>query len=440
MPVTRIASCPTCSATVDDDDRVCGQCGAVVREWPALERTPLILPGNPAFSEELPPTGVSPFKIAVASAVGSALLLGVLYFRAGDEGARAETLEPPKAEVVASAPAPTVEPAPQSASTTLPPMDPIPSATGAPVNVAAAPAPSSAAVTSPAPVATEPALVVQSAAARNAATLRPEAPAPTPAAAVAPAAPTPLPVPTLRMEPLDSRTIALGSTVRLRGRVQDATTGRPLDGSIAYISSDPAIATVDSRTGTITARAVGRVNIIADAGRAGRAATEVVVRAPSTPGAPAVAVEMPTSAQPTQVSSGATRPVAITSVAPMVTAPPTNSPAAVRDARLAALPDAGDVRTAADRIVSDLRSGGPRTPELTAFFADGANHRVTMLSAPTPLSETSNSVRVRFEIRLTKFDAGGRPMTRVAPITMDVAKRDAAISTSAVAIGSLQKP
>ena len=104
------------------------------------------------------------------------------------------------------------------------------------------------------------------------------------------------------------------------------------------------------------------------------------------------------------------------------------------------MPDADDVRTMVDRFIRDVRRDAVRNAELTQFMADGADHRVTLVSGPTIISTTTLGVRVTFDMRFTKFDSGGRPVTRVSSIAMDVDKRNGQPTSSAVAIGSPRRP
>ena len=103
-------------------------------------------------------------------------------------------------------------------------------------------------------------------------------------------------------------------------------------------------------------------------------------------------------------------------------------------------PDAGDTRFAATRIAADVLEGGRQTAELAQFLSDGASHRVSIAANPTTVGETATGVRVSFELRVSKYDAAGRPVSRMVPVQMDVAKREGRLSMSAVAIGALRKP
>ena len=72
------ATCPACQADINDDDATCGRCGAAVSAWPVVERTPLILPGNPALSDDLFRGKAAPVRVIGAAVLGFAAVLGVL--------------------------------------------------------------------------------------------------------------------------------------------------------------------------------------------------------------------------------------------------------------------------------------------------------------------------------------------------------------------------
>ncbi len=440
MNSTLSATCPTCKAPVGVDDVTCSRCGADVNPFPDTGRTPLILPGNPALSADLFRGKVRPVRIIVGSAVGFAALMGVVYFTTDDAP------EPPAIEMVRAA---------QSAADTA-------------AHIPDEPATQVASASLPA------AGVVESASARSASTIAPAIPAslppatPTASAAASIPARTPAPqtstpvgstrqmamVPVLRMVPLVSESLRTGELIQLRGAVRDRATNTELPGSIEYTSTDASIATVDRRRGTVTGRKPGRVRIIADAGVAGQLALDLVVRAPA-PAVPAVATRgsapVPISQPPATTTAVpvTARPVVAQPVVtaaetqPRVTAPqvtvPTAAPA-VRETPRSELLDADDVKSAVDRFVGQVRRDGGGEVPLMEFMATGAGHRVQLVGAPTTISANANVVRVTFEMRMTKFDAGGRPFTRIAPISMDVEKSRNAVSASDVTVGTLRKP
>ncbi len=445
MNSTLSATCPTCKAPVGDDDVTCSRCGADVNPFPDTGRTPLILPGNPALSADLFRGKVRPVRIIVGSAVGFAALMGVVYFTTDDAP------EPPAIEMVRAA---------QSATDSA-----------AAARTAAETATEVASADLPAPG------VVESASARSASTIVPGIPASVPGAALGRASDagipprTPAPqtvtpvgstrqmamVPVLRMVPLVSESLRPGELIQLRGAVRDRATNVAVPGSIEYTSTDASIATVDRRRGTVTGRKPGRVRIIADAGVAGQLALDLVVRSPEpalpavatrgtarTAAAPALVPQATTTAAPVTARPTAAQPVVTAAEAqPRVTAPPVSVPAAapaVRETPRSELLDADDVKSAVDRFVGQVRRDGGGEVPLMEFMATGGGHRVQLVGAPTTISANANVVRVTFEMRMTKFDAGGRPLTRIAPISMDVEKSRNAVTASDVTVGTLRKP
>ena len=283
----------------------------------------------------------------------------------------------------------------------------------------------------------------------------------------------------LHLFPLVSHALHTGEIVRIRGTIQDLSSGAALPNEIRYSSVDPRIARVDARTGEVIGVAEGRVRIVADGGSAGKQSIDLLVQAIPKPVAPTVAPTVvaaartpstqPTVALPTTVQRTAARPIAAqiatattqlradsaaarsaaaaravttrpvtpSSIAPVASTGSAISPQLLRDV---VRPDAGDTRDAASRIASELLSGSHRTTELTQFFTDGASHRVAIIGAPANVGETPTGVRVTFELRLSKYDAGGRPITRIVPVQMDVAKREGNVSTFGVALGALRRP
>lgn len=109
-------------------------------------------------------------------------------------------------------------------------------------------------------------------------------------------------------------------------------------------------------------------------------------------------------------------------------------------AKVVELADAGDLRNQAELFLGRLRAGAERNAELAAFFGDGADQKVVVVGAPAVVSETGGRTEAQFEIRLTKYDGGGRRMTRLATVTLDVVKRDGTVSTSSTSVSSLRSP
>ncbi len=456
MTATRTANCPTCNVILGDDDLECTECGAEGSLWRQPNRTPLILPGNPALSDEVVPTTISPTRIAGASLAGCAALIAVFYIFSVDAPFSASALinaftgdeQSIASEDSAS---PTAEGRPASSELAAP------KAVAAAVAIAPPRAPAVAVIAPRAPVVTiapprAPAVAVIAPRAPVVTIATPRAPAVAivpPRAPVVPAAPQSKPaaapitpviaaaIPVLQMTPLVSNGMRAGESLRLRGSVLDVSSGRVLPIQVRYTTSDVSIATVDSRSGMVLARAPGRVRIVADAGQAGASTVLLIVRSS---GASDIAIAAPVVAQATQGSSAAMNRATTSSVAPVVPEPASISSELVRGDRVDNAPDATEIRSAAEKVVSSVRNGGIGAVEMRAFFADGANHRVTLVNNPARMTDALNDVRVAFVIRATKFDGGGRPVTRLVPVTMDVAKRGGVVSTADVTIGTMQRP
>jgi hypothetical protein len=247
----------------------------------------------------------------------------------------------------------------------------------------------------------------------------------------------PVVAPLLTLTPLVSSVLRPGERLQLRWTVTDRRSRRPVSGTrVEFTSADASVANVNPVTGLVIARAPGRARIIIDGGMAGERSIELTVRAP-------VAIPVASSAPSTEgeVARTATTvpPTPTPMAAPVTTPSPTAAPV-VRDAPRADVPTSAEVRTVVDRFVGEVRRDAVRNVDITQFLADGADHRVAVISGPTVVSTSGASVRVSFTMRFTKFDGGGRPMSRVSPVTMDVEKRDGRPTSSAVVIGALRRP
>lgn len=465
------AICPTCNTSIRDEDRACGRCGADVTVWPGVGRTPLILPGNPALSADEVRKRISPARILGGTAAGVAGLFFALYLTSASEPA-----EPPLLFSRGTTGAAVADPPPVALEAMRPPepatMQATPAA-AAPANVAPdrptlKPLPASIAqgeaeaVVVPARPTGVPGAGAETAPPRTSTprTAPPRAAladAPAPRAIVASARNAVLPTnaaPALRLSPLVSDSLRPGELLQLRWTVQDLATGRAVQADMEFTSSDASVATVDRRTGTVTARKPGRVRIIADAGLAGVSSLALVVRTP-----PTVVVALASPAETVQSRTEAARSASVLAAAPAlprtpqpsplptpppvsVVAPPaaaTLAPTPTPDSRRDQLPNDGEVRTAVGRIVNDVR-GGARNAQVMEFLADGDGHRVALIGTPSTSSSGNNSVRVSFELRLNKFDGGGRPVARIVPVSLTIDKRDTVVTSSAVTIGALRKP
>ena len=487
-------TCPSCNVLVGDEDEVCAQCGEPVAPFRPVSRTPLILPGSPALSADDTSTGTPVVRAVGASVFGLALLGTVVVVMTREPAPRKDDASPLAtfSSATSDGVADATDDTPASSSTDLRTDNLVAAVTARsapPRTIApsvAAATPTRARDTTPAPVAPRPSTTASEQIVQEAPTLLGAAPS----SVVAAAPSTPAPTPVLRMVPLVSKSLHPGEIVRLRGTIEDLSTGRALLTGIRFSSADPRIARVDSRTGEVTGVSAGRVRIVADGGAAGRQAVDLAVIAEPKPVAPVsvatVAAAPRTSpATPPQNPPQRVSPPAVPQVAsntppsptiPSSTAPSrvvsTSAPPAVRAESAAARsvpvrpvarpnmaaiatsaggvapapfrdverPDAGDTRIAAERIAADVRGGGRRNAELAQFFADGASHKVSIAGAPATVGESASGVRVTFELRISKYDAAGRPITRFVPVQMDVVKREDGVNTSSVALGALRRP
>jgi len=96
-----------------------------------------------------------------------------------------------------------------------------------------------------------------------------------------------------------------------------------------------------------------------------------------------------------------------------------------------------DVRQAAEAIVQRIRRGGERSGELGAFFKDGDKHTVELVGTPSLQSLDGARARSQFQIRVFRVTPGGVPQTRSAQVTIEVARKDGAVSVSSISVGEL---
>ncbi|MBC7564000.1 MAG: Ig-like domain-containing protein [Gemmatimonadaceae bacterium] len=277
----------------------------------------------------------------------------------------------------------------------------------------------------------------------------------------------------LQIAPLVSHSLRMGERVRLRWSLRPPS-GRRAPQRVDFTSADATIASVDSRTGLVTARAPGRARIIVDAGAAGMKVVTLEVRLPAAfplvtipplvgiDAASATAImsrvstrlqweaspELAQAPESRSARSGVLRRdsasaraatgVAVPSAAALRSAAPGASSAA--DAPRGTLPNSTDMRTAAVQLAGIMQIGGVRNADVLQFLDDGAEHRVTLASTPVITSFSAYSVRISFDLRLTKYVSSGRSVTRLIPVTMDVDKRDRVLKSSAVVIGAMRRP
>ena len=147
---------------------------------------------------------------------------------------------------------------------------------------------------------------------------------------------------------------------------------------------------------------------------------------------------------PDSVAAIAAVPIVRSTPAPRLNAQLSAAPPLSRDP-LALMPagerlDADEVRTSVSEFVAKLRARTTTSSDLMAFYAHGAAHHVALASDPSTASASAASVRVTFDVRLSKHDAIGRQQDRILPVTMIVAKRDGDVRASAVTLGELRRP
>ena len=113
---------------------------------------------------------------------------------------------------------------------------------------------------------------------------------------------------------------------------------------------------------------------------------------------------------------------------------------AKRDASAEA-PSTSELRTIADRIASDVRSGKSRpTADLKQFFADGAEHKVTIKVLPVTTPLEQGQMRTQFELELSRYNSGGAQERRLTVVQIHVAKRGGAAELLSTSFGPLVKP
>ncbi|MES3033500.1 MAG: hypothetical protein V4813_05835 [Gemmatimonadota bacterium] len=440
MTTSSAVFCPDCNAEVSGDLRTCAECGADLGRWTESQRTPLILPGNPALSADVVRKRVSVPKMVGGAVLTSVVVGSVLYYmpeKQVDDRQTAVAVAGPRM-------APDANDLPVSRDVELPPTAvPETAPTASAAAYSAGDAAIARTVTTPAPpvaapIVTRPAPVTTAApapAARVAAApARPTPTATTPTTSV-PTTPAPRPVASagsvLRMLPLVSNTLRPGERLQLRWSVTDRRTRRAVPARIEFTSTDASIITVNSSEGVVVARAPGTASVIVDGGAAGQTTVRIYVRAPAA--SQVVTVAPAPATEPPRVTSVPPAPsTTTTNTAPPMTVP-VLTPA--RD-----MPTADEVRTVVDRFIRDVRSGSVRNFELMQFLRDGADHNVRLVGGPSTTRSTTFNIRVAFDLRLSKYDGGGRPVTRIASITMDVEKRDGTATSSAINIGPLLRP
>ena len=92
MTATRTATCPSCNTILGDEDRICAQCGAVLNVWSVTPQAPLILPGNPALSDDDTSTGSSAIRRVSAALAAIAVVGGITFAVTREPAARDTTV------------------------------------------------------------------------------------------------------------------------------------------------------------------------------------------------------------------------------------------------------------------------------------------------------------------------------------------------------------
>ena len=469
MPSMLANLCPACRTEIVDDALSCVRCGAEVNTENVSGRAMLVLPGSPALSADLHRQTRSRVPIigaGVLTVVIAAIGLWIMPNAATDESTvpvTAPVSTAPSARIATSPPAQLPAVTTVAASTIVIPATAVPTITAPPNAGPAIAAPAFAVPTIAAPSIAAPTIMSPTTPRTfDRADLRVRAALASASRGSA-----------LQVAPLVSHSLRMGERLRLRWSLRPPS-GRRTPQRVAFTSADATIASVDSRTGIVTARAPGRARIIVDAGAAGMKVVTLEVRLPAAfplvtipplvgiDAASATAImprvstrlQWATSSDLAQAaesqsarlgvlrrdsaSARAATGVAVPSAAASRSAAPGVSSAT--DAPRGALPTFTDVRTAAEQLAGTMQRGGMRNAEVMQFLDDGAEHRVTLVSTPVITSFSAYGVRVSFDLRLTKYVGGGRSVTRIVPVAMDVDKRDSALKTSAVVIGAVRRP
>lgn len=114
--------------------------------------------------------------------------------------------------------------------------------------------------------------------------------------------------------------------------------------------------------------------------------------------------------------------------------PPT-APAAAVEA-----PSSVDVRTLAERLASEVRSGALRpSGELKQFFDNGADHKVAIGAAPTFTTEQARATG-QFELTLSRRNFAGAMERRVTVVRFEVERRGGEVELVSASFGPITRP
>lgn len=251
----------------------------------------------------------------------------------------------------------------------------------------------------------------------------------------------------IRLSPPPPRVMRPGETFRLRAVVRDDATDSLLPGVITFTTSARRVARVGETSGEITALSPGRATIEIRGPSGAKSSMALVVRergAAEPPQAVEAGAEPVLSLEPRKPAATSTeagsKPIVSVGAVPantgLVKPSVDTSPR-----RTVSELTSDDIARSVDRFVAQIRGEASRSPDLASFFADGADHRAIRSGGVTSTSdESSGGMRVRFDVRLTKFNAGGSKIMRDATVTMDLVKNGSAARVEAVSIGALRRP
>jgi hypothetical protein len=199
-----------------------------------------------------------------------------------------------------------------------------------------------------------------------------------------------------------------------------------------FASALPTLRRTARATTSTIAAAVARVDSAGAHSAAPRQRTATDVVLPDTIAPIAVMVV-------SQFGTGGSPALRVTAPRPTIARTPVTALAIAAPADVDSL-SSGELRSSVSKFVSSLRARAATNADLMEFYADGAEHRATLVLVPSAEFPAAASTRVSFDIRLSKYDAVGRVLTRILPVEMLVAKRNGEVRTSAVTFGSLRKP
>jgi serine/threonine protein kinase len=121
-------------------------------------------------------------------------------------------------------------------------------------------------------------------------------------------------------------------------------------------------------------------------------------------------------------------------------APVTEPPAAPTPAPVVEAPSSADVRTIAERLASEVRSGTLRpSGELKQFFDTGADHKVAVGGAPTFTTEQARASG-QFELSLSRRNFAGALERRITVVRFEVERRGGGVELVSASFGAFTRP